>query len=46
MTGRPAATEAAPYYFTYIDQVPGDDPLRVMDARRRVRVPPTTSGVL
>ena len=25
MPGRPAATEAAPYYFTYIDQVSGDD---------------------
>jgi len=27
MQGRPATTEAAPYYFTYIDQVSGDDPL-------------------
>ncbi len=27
MTGRPLATEAAPYYFTYIDQVAGDDAL-------------------
>jgi hypothetical protein len=25
MTGRPQSTEAAPYYFTYIDQVAGDD---------------------
>ena len=25
MTGRPQNTEAAPYYFTYIDQVAGDD---------------------
>jgi hypothetical protein len=25
MTGRPQSTEAAPYYFTYIDQVTGDD---------------------
>src|SRR5215475_1326855 len=25
MTARPAQTEAAPYYFTYIDQVQGDD---------------------
>lgn len=27
MTGRPDETEAAPYYFTYINQVGGDDPL-------------------
>jgi DinB family protein len=27
MKGRPAAGEVAPYYFTYIDQVVGDDPL-------------------
>ena len=25
MTGRPQETEAAPYYFTYINQIPGDD---------------------
>ncbi len=25
MTGRPETSEAAPYYFTYIDQVQGDD---------------------
>lgn len=31
MTGRPDATEAAPYYFTYIDQVEGDDPLRTLE---------------
>jgi hypothetical protein len=30
MTGRPATTEAAPFYFTYIDQVAGDDPQRVL----------------
>jgi hypothetical protein len=28
--GRPAASEAAPYYFKYIDQVPGEDPVRVL----------------
>jgi hypothetical protein len=27
---RPEKTEAAPYYFTYIDQVPGDDALPVL----------------
>lgn len=28
--GRPAATEAASYYFTYIDKVPGDDAVAVL----------------
>ena len=27
MNGRPQPNEAAPYYFTYIDQVPGEDAL-------------------
>jgi hypothetical protein len=31
MTGRPEQTEAAPYYFTYIDQVSGDDALRAIE---------------
>ncbi len=31
MTGRPQATEAAPYYFTYIDQAIGDDPVALME---------------
>ena len=31
MNGRPAATETAAYYFTYIDQVTGDDALAVME---------------
>jgi uncharacterized damage-inducible protein DinB len=30
MTGRPQATEAAPYYFSYIDQVTGDDVLALL----------------
>lgn len=30
MKGRPASGEVAPYYFTYIDQVTGDDPLAVV----------------
>ena len=29
--GRPERSEAAPYYFTYIDQVEGDDVLRVIE---------------
>lgn len=31
MIGRPQTTEAAPYYFTYIDQVAGEDPLFVIE---------------
>lgn len=31
MIGRPQTTEAAPYYFTYIDQVIGDDPLGALE---------------
>ena len=31
MTGRPGPDEAAAYYFTYIDQVEGDNPLRVLE---------------
>ena len=31
MTGRPQSTEAAPYYFTYIDQVTGDDITSIID---------------
>src|SRR5437868_6895931 len=33
MTGRPDATEAAPYYFMYINQVAGEDPLRVIESQ-------------
>ncbi|MGO9649715.1 MAG: DinB family protein [Terriglobales bacterium] len=33
MLPRPDATEAAPYYFTYINQVTGDDPLAVLEAQ-------------
>jgi hypothetical protein len=33
MTARPAAGDAAPYYFTYIDQVEGDDCLAAMTAQ-------------
>jgi hypothetical protein len=31
MTGRPDRTEAAPYYFTYIDRVEGDDPVDAIE---------------
>jgi hypothetical protein len=33
MRGRPAPTEAAPYYFTYIDQVKGDDAPATIEAQ-------------
>lgn len=33
MTGRPETSEAAPYYFTYINQVNGDNPLRVIEGQ-------------
>lgn len=33
MTGRPGRDEAAPYYFTYIDRVPGDDVVGAMEAQ-------------
>jgi hypothetical protein len=33
MFGRPESSEAAPYYFTYINQVQGDHPVRVMEAQ-------------
>jgi hypothetical protein len=35
MLGRPQPDEAAPYYFGYIDQVPGDDVMAVLDAQGR-----------
>jgi hypothetical protein len=31
MIGRPSATEAASYYFTYIDQAAGDDPVAMIE---------------
>lgn len=31
MTARPQAAEAAPYYFTYIDQVAGDDVCAILE---------------
>ncbi len=31
MIGRPEAAEVAPYYFTYIDKVPGEDAVAVME---------------
>ena len=31
MIGRPQNSEAAPYYFNYINQVQGDDPVRIIE---------------
>ena len=33
MIGRPENSEAGPYYFTYINQVHGDDPVRVIESQ-------------
>jgi hypothetical protein len=33
MIPRPAADDAAPYYFTYINQVSGDDPMAALEAQ-------------
>ena len=33
MIGRPQPTEADPYYFTYIDQAPGEDPLALLQTQ-------------
>src|ERR1700733_488025 len=33
MIGRPQTTEAAPNYFTYVNQVTGDDPLAAIDTQ-------------
>ncbi len=33
MIGRPESSEAGPYYFTYINQVTGDNPLRVIESQ-------------
>ncbi len=33
MIGRPEETEAAPYYFTYINQVQSDDPVAAMEGQ-------------
>lgn len=33
MNGGPQPNEAAPYYFTYIDQVPGEDALAAIESQ-------------
>ncbi len=39
MRGRPEPNEAAPYYYTYIDQVPGDDIGGIMEAQTAETLP-------
>ena len=39
MIGRPENSEAGPYYFTYINQVQGDDPVRVIQAQLEEALP-------
>lgn len=33
MIGRPEKSEAASYYFTYIDKIPGDDPIAILESQ-------------
>jgi hypothetical protein len=44
MIGRPERTEAEPYYFRYIDQVPGEDVLAVLNSQLE-ETPAFLSGV-
>jgi hypothetical protein len=39
MIGRPQPTEAAPYYFRYIDRVIGDDPVAVIEDQLEKSLP-------
>ena len=34
MTAKPEPSEAAPYYFTYIDKVPSGDVCQILEAQR------------
>ena len=43
MIGRPEASEAAPYYFTYINQAPGDNPVRLIEAQLDEALPILTA---
>lgn len=43
MIGRPEPSEAAPYYFTYIDQVKSDNPVRVMESQLDEALPILTA---
>src|SRR5437773_11051960 len=39
MIGRPQAAEAAPYYFTYINQVTGEDPVATVERQLEESLP-------
>ncbi|HLJ79170.1 MAG TPA: DinB family protein [Acidobacteriaceae bacterium] len=39
MNGRPQTSEAAPYYFTYIDKVSGEDALQAMESQLAAWLP-------
>lgn len=39
MIGRPQSTEAAPYYFTYIDQATGEDPVSLLETQLEESLP-------
>ncbi|HEX3739742.1 MAG TPA: DinB family protein [Terriglobales bacterium] len=39
MIGRPESSEAAPYYFTYINQIQGENPVRVIEAQLNEALP-------
>jgi DinB superfamily len=39
MNGRPQSSEAAPYYFTYIDCVKGENPLMLLEAQLQDYMP-------
>jgi hypothetical protein len=39
MIGRPQAAEAAPYYFTYIDQIKGEDPVATVESQLEEYLP-------
>src|SRR5262249_47409954 len=43
MIGRPEATEAAPYYFTYIDRIESDDVIAVLENQSDETLPLLTS---
>jgi len=44
MGGRPQRTEAAPYYFTYTDQVAGDDAIAALESQL-AEIPPFLAAI-
>lgn len=39
MIGRPDTSEAVPYYYKYIDQLSGDDPIAILESQREQSLP-------